>query len=119
MLVISIVDKNKSIFTILQNKKAIPNENIIYLELLRRGYAVYIGKVDEYEIDFVAINSKGIEYYQVAETVRNEETLSRELRTLDIIKDYYPKYLLTMDLDPETSYNGIRKKNVLDWLLEK
>ncbi len=92
-------------------------ENIVYLELLRRGYDVYIGKVDEYEIDFVAINSKGIEYYQVAETVRNEET--RDIRTLDIIKDHYPKYLLTMDLDPETSYNGIRKKNVLDWLLEK
>lgn len=94
-------------------------ENIVYLELLRRGYDVYIGKVDEYEIDFVAINSKGIEYYQVAETVRNEETLNRELRSLDIIKDHYPKYLLTMDLEPETSYNGIRKKNVLDWLLEK
>ncbi len=94
-------------------------ENVVYLELLRRGYDVYIGKVDEYEIDFVAINSKGIEYYQVAETVRNKETLNRELRTLDIIKDHYPKYLLTMDLDPETSYNGIRKKNVLDWLLEK
>ncbi len=94
-------------------------ENIVYLELLRRGYDVYVGKVDEYEVDFVAINSKGIEYYQVAETVRNEETLNRELRTLDIIKDHYPKYLLTMDLDPETSYNGIRKINVLDWLLEK
>ena len=94
-------------------------ENIVYLELLRRGYDVYIGKVDEYEIDFVAINSKGIEYYQVSETVRNKETLDRELRTLDIIKDHYPKYLLTMDLDPETSYNGIRKKNVLDWLLDK
>lgn len=94
-------------------------ENIVYLELLRRGYDVYIGKVDEYEVDFVAINSKGIEYYQVAETVRNEGTLDRELRTLNIIKDHYPKYLLTMDVDPETSYNGIRKKNVLDWLLEK
>ncbi len=94
-------------------------ENVVYLELLRRGYEVYIGKADEYEIDFVAINSKGIEYYQVAETVRNEETLEREIRSLDMIKDHYPKYLLTMDLDPETSYNGIRKLNVLDWLLDK
>lgn len=94
-------------------------ENVVYLELLRRGYEVYIGKSDEYEIDFVAINSKGIEYYQVAETVRNEETLEREIRSLDMIKDHYPKYLLTMDLDPETSYNGIRKLNVLDWLLDK
>ena len=94
-------------------------ENVVYLELLRRGYDVYIGKVDDCEVDFVAINSKGIEYYQVSETVRDENTLSRELRPLDMIKDHYPKYLLTMDLDPETSYNGIRKINVLDWLLEK
>ncbi len=94
-------------------------ENVVYLELLRRGYDVYIGKVDEYEISFVAINSKGIEYYQVSETVRDKNTLERELRPLDIIRDHYPKYLLTMDLDAETSYNGIRKINVLDWLLEK
>lgn len=94
-------------------------ENIVYLELLRRGYDVYIGKVDDYEIDFVAINSKGIEYYQVSETVRDKATLEREIRSLDIIKDHYPKYLLTMDLEPETSYNGIRKINVLDWLLDK
>ncbi len=94
-------------------------ENVVYLELLRRGYDVYIGKVDEYEIDFVAINSKGIEYYQVAETTMNEETLNRELRSLDMIKDHYPKYILTMDVTPETSYNGIRKLNVLDWLLDK
>ena len=94
-------------------------ENVVYLELLRRGYDVYIGKIDEYEVDFVAINSKGIEYYQVAETVKEESTLNRELRALDIIKDHYPKYLLTMDLEPETSYNGIRKINALDWLLEK
>lgn len=93
-------------------------ENVVYLELLRRGYDVYVGKADEYEIDFVAINSKGVEYFQVAETVRNEETLKRELRALDMIRDHYPKYLLTMDVDPETSYNGIRKINVLDWLLE-
>ena len=94
-------------------------ENVVYLELSRRGYDVYIGKVDDCEVDFVAINSKGIEYYQVSETVRDENTLSRELRPLDMIKDHYPKYLLTMDLDPKTSYNGIRKINVLDWLLEK
>lgn len=94
-------------------------ENVVYLELLRRGYDVYIGKADEYEIDFVAINSKGIEYYQVAETVRDKKTLDRELRVLDSIKDHNPKYLLTMDIDPETSYNGIRKINALDWLLNK
>ncbi len=92
-------------------------ENVVYLELLRRGYDVYVGKTDEYEVDFVAINSKGIEYYQVAETVRDKATLEREIRALDMIRDHYPKCLLTMDLDPEVSYNGIRKINVLDWLV--
>ena len=94
-------------------------ENIVYLELIRRGYEVYIGKVDEFEIDFVAINSKGIEYYQVAETTRGEQTLERELKPLNMIKDHFPKCILTMDLEAETTYNGIRKKYVLDWLLEK
>ena len=94
-------------------------ENVVYLELLRRGYDVYIGKVDDCEVDFVAINSKGIEYYQVSETVIDENTLKRELRPLEMIKDHYPKYLLTKDFVPETTYNGIRKINVLDWLLEK
>ena len=94
-------------------------ENIVYLELIRRGYEVFIGKVDEFEIDFVAINSKGIEYYQVAETTRGEQTLERELKPLNMIKDHFPKYILTMDLEAETTYNGIRKKYVLDWLLEK
>lgn len=94
-------------------------ENIVYLELLRRGYNVYIGKVDEYEVDFVAINSKGIKYFQVAYTVRDEKTLQRELTALESINDHYPKYILTMDIAPETDYNGIKKINVLDWLLEK
>ena len=92
-------------------------ENVIYLELLRRGYDVYIGKFDELEIDFVAINSKGIEYYQVALTTRDEKTLERELKPLNSIRDHFPKYLITMDIDPETTYNGIRKIYTLDWLL--
>ena len=94
-------------------------ENVVYLELLRRGYDVYIGKVDDYEIDFVAINSKGIEYYQVCETVKDENVLQRELRPLESVKDHYQKFLLVGDIVPETSYNGIRKINVLDWLLDK
>lgn len=94
-------------------------ENVVFLELIRRGYEVYIGKMDDMEVDFVAINSKGIEYYQVSETVRDEKTLKRELKALDSIKDHNPKTLLTMDIDPETSYNGIKKINVLDWLIEK
>ncbi len=92
-------------------------ENVVYLELLRRGYEVYVGKVDEYEIDFVAQNSKGTTYFQVALTVRDEHTLERELRVLQSIKDHYPKLLLTLDDDPEAQYDGIRRINARDWLL--
>jgi len=94
-------------------------ENIVYLELVRRGYKVFIGKSGDKEIDFVAENSKGVEYFQVAYTVRDENTLQRELSALESINDHYPKYILTMDIDPEIDYNGIRKMNVLDWLLDK
>lgn len=93
-------------------------ENIVYLELLRRGYEVYVGKNDETEVDFVAINEKGEEYYQVSYTVRDEKTLERELRPLDNINDHNPKYLLTADYTPYTSHNGIKQINVFDWLLE-
>lgn len=93
-------------------------ENIVYLELLRRGYSVYIGKVNSEEVDFVAVNAKGTEYYQVAQTVRSDVTLLRELRPLENIRDHNPKFLLTLDNDPEVSYNGIRQLNVLDWLSE-
>lgn len=62
-------------------------ENVVYLELLRRGNKVFVGKVDHFEVDFVAQNSKGIEYYQVALTVRDEKTLQRELRHLQAIQE--------------------------------
>ena len=94
-------------------------ENIVYLELLRRGYKIYVGKSGDKEIDFVAENSRGIQYFQVAYTVRDEKTLERELSALESINDHYPKFILTMDVDPEVDYNGIRKMNVLDWLLDK
>ena len=94
-------------------------ENVVYLELLRRGYKVYVGKVDEYEVDFVAENRDGIKYYQVSLSVRDEKVLERELRSLERTGDYYPKYLLTLDVDLEADYNGIVKKNVVDWLLEE
>ena len=93
-------------------------ENIVYLELLRRGYKVSIGKVGEKEIDFVAEGVKGIEYYQVAETVRGKETLARELDPLNAIHDHNPKFLLTRDYEPKTSHNGIKQLNVLEWLLQ-
>lgn len=94
-------------------------ENVVYLELLRRGYEVYVGKIENNEVDFIAINENGEEYYQVAYTVREEETLKKELSNLNNIKDHNPKYLLTMDFTPYTSHNGIKQINVLDWLLEK
>lgn len=93
-------------------------ENIVYLELLRRGYKVYTGKVEDLEIDFVAENKNGLAYYQVSLTTRDEKTLERELKPLKKTGDFYPKYLLTMDRDLETDYDGIRKINVIDWLLD-
>ena len=94
-------------------------ENIVYLELLRRGYEVYVGKVGDAEVNFIAINAEGQEYYQVSQTVMEERTLKRELSSLDAIKDHNPKYLLTMDYTPLTSYNGIKQINVLDWLTKE
>ena len=94
-------------------------ENIVYLELIRRGYKVYIGKIGDNEIDFVCENKEGREYYQVAYTVREKTALERELIPLKKINDHYPKYILTMDIDPITDYEGIKKINVLDWLLRK
>ena len=93
-------------------------ENIVYLELIRRGYKVYIGKTGEKEIDFVAENKEGFTYFQVAYTTREESTLKRELKPLQDIKDHYPKYILTMDVDPIVDFDGIKKINVLDWLLK-
>lgn len=94
-------------------------ENIVYLELLRRGYKVYVGKVDDLEVDFVAENRDGLKYYQVVLTVRDEKVLERELKSLQKTGDYYPKYLLTLDMDLETDYEGITKINIIDWLLNK
>ena len=94
-------------------------ENIVYLELLRRGYKVYTGKVNNLEIDFVAENKNGLEYYQVSLTTRDEKTLERELRPLQKTGDFYPKYLLTADRDLDADYEGIKKINVIDWLLEE
>lgn len=94
-------------------------ENIIYLELLRRGYDVYVGKVDEFEVDFVAVDQKQIHYFQVAASVRDENTLKRELTPLQKIPDHYPKRILTLDEDPSADYDGILRINALDWLLGK
>ena len=96
-------------------------ENIVYLELRRRYAQVYVGNLDKYEVDFVVVTDVGhYAYYQVSETTLSPETLERELRPLEAIKDQFPKYLLTMDtIQPTANYNGIEKKNIIDWLLEK
>lgn len=94
-------------------------ENVIYLELLRRGYEVFVGKSDKSEIDFIAINEEDTEYYQVALTVRDEKTLLRELAPLESVNDHNGKYLLTLDDDPPCSHNGIKQVNALDWLLKE
>jgi len=93
-------------------------ENIIYLELLRRGYEIYIGKVGTKEVDFVAIKDGNTEYYQVAQTISEQETLIRELKPLDSIKDHNAKFLITLDEVPATSHKGIKQINALDWLCE-
>lgn len=101
-------------------------ENIVYLELLRRGYKVYVGKVDikdkdgkfkSLEIDFIAENSNGVEYYQVANSVLDENVLKRELASLDAVRNHYPKFILTRDYGT-ADYNGIKKLNVLEWLMK-
>ena len=92
-------------------------ENVVYLELLHRQKKVYIGKQDDLEVDFVAIDESNIAYYQVAATVRDEMTLKRELASLQRISDQYPKYILTLDDDPSADYDGIKRINALKWLM--
>lgn len=93
-------------------------ENIIYLELLRRGYEVYVGKMKEYEVDFVAKNQNETKYYQVALSVHDKNTLDRKLRPLKSIKDNYSKTILTLDEDMEYDYDGIKIINAREWLLK-
>ena len=99
-------------------------ENVVYFELLRRGYDVYVGKIDEYEIDFVAINKDGRVYVQVVETLKgidenDKKILDRELRSLKKINDNYEKIILTSDKIPVFNEDGIKIRNVLEWLLDK
>jgi len=92
-------------------------ENLVYFELLRRGGEVFIGKNKDKEIDFIVQkNAKEREYYQVAYTVSDGNTFNREMAAFKDIKDNYPKYLITMDFD-NSSINGIKKINAMDWLL--
>ena len=96
-------------------------ENVVFLELKRRYPNVYVGQTSKLEVDFVALNNKNeARYFQVALMTLDEHVLARELRPLKKINDSYPKYLLTMDtLNKDANYDGIQKKNILDWLLEE
>ena len=94
-------------------------ENVVFLELLRRGKKVYIGKTDDAEIDFVAVEPGGdTEYIQVAYTTREGRTLTRELRPLERIRDFNKRTVITMDVEPKGDFNGVKKINVIDWLME-
>ncbi|GHV46285.1 ATPase [Bacteroidia bacterium] len=94
-------------------------ENVVYLELLLRGGKVFVGKNKDKEVDFIVQKANNErEYYQVSYTVNDEKTLEREISSLRTIRDSYPKFLLTFDYD-NAIIEGIQKKNVIDWLLEK
>jgi predicted AAA+ superfamily ATPase len=93
-------------------------ENVVYLELKRRGHEVYVGQFNDFEVDFITINPDGLVYYQVAATTLEDEVLKRELAPFRKIADNYPKYLLTLDeVFGTADYDGIKKINVLDWLM--
>ena len=99
-------------------------ENVVYLELLRRGFNVYIDKIDDYKIDFIAINNNEKVYIQVAETLKridknSNKILDREIRPLKKIDDNYEKIILTSDKIPLGNDEGIKIRNVYDWLLDK
>jgi predicted AAA+ superfamily ATPase len=94
-------------------------ENVIYLELLRRGYDIYIGKIGQLEVDFVARTYAETIYIQVAATVRSEETYNREIKSLKTIKDSFPKYILTLDNDPKMNDDGIWIMHAMEFLLFK
>lgn len=93
-------------------------ENIVYLELLRRGYRVNIGKIGDYEVDFVAENPHTIRYYQVAQSISDEDVRTREIRSLENIPDNYEKIILSMDKSINNDYNGIKVRNIISWLLD-
>lgn len=98
---------------------AVMLENVVYLELLRRGYVVHIGKNNDGEIDFIATKQNEKIYVQVTQEIRSEETQKREYNRLLEIADNYPKYVLRTDDFAEGNYQGIRTMHVADFLLKK
>jgi len=94
-------------------------ENVVFLELLRRGYRVNVGKAGQNEVDFVAQKDEGVTYFQVTASMLEESTFAREMAPLTSIPDHYPKIVLTLDRYSLGDYNGIRVRNVVDWLLSE
>lgn len=98
--------------------KSFALENIVYNELLQRGYDVYIGKTKEGEIDFIATKTEEKLYFQVAYLLESDKVQKREFGAFKEIEDNYPKYILSLD-KVDFSRDGIIHKNLIDWLLEK
>ena len=95
-----------------------PLENVVYFELLRRGYRVFVGSFRDQEVDFTAIKGDEVKYYQVSKTVMDDDTYSREIDPLQSVNDNYDKTILTLDRFGLGNDNGIKIVNVIDWLLE-
>lgn len=94
-------------------------ENIVYFELLRRGYDVAIGKIDNTEVDFIATSADDKKYIQVTESMQSEDVRKRELAPLQKIRDNYEKIVLSLDPGLDTSYDGIKSEGLIDWLLSE
>ena len=94
-------------------------ENIVYFELLRRGYDVAIGKIDNVEVDFIATNANEKIYIQVTESMTDDNVRNRELAPLEKIKDNYEKIVLSLDIGLDSNYDGIKSLNLLNWLIQK
>ncbi|MDD2232111.1 MAG: DUF4143 domain-containing protein [Sphaerochaetaceae bacterium] len=93
-------------------------ENLVFIELMRRGFKVNVGKTDDAEIDFVACKDGTFDYLQVTASMTEKTTFEREMAPLRAMRDNYSKTVLTLDRFTEGNYGGIIVKNVIDWLLE-
>jgi uncharacterized protein len=94
-------------------------ENVVYLELRARRYTVSVGKFHDYEIDFIAENQQGRFYIQVCYLLATRETIDREYGALERIRDNYPKMVLSLDATPPADRGGIRRQNLIDFLLSR
>ncbi len=93
-------------------------ENVVYFELLRRGYDVAIGKIENAEVDFIAATADDKIYIQVTESMLNEDVRKREIAPLQKIRDNYEKVVLSLEPGFDSSYDGIKSMNLMDWLLD-